>query len=647
MIPSLITCAVCGSPIPVEAKTCPQCRNPITPEVEFSASTTEIVAPHGVKLSWKVTGAPRVTIVPGGVQAPQGSIVVYPKTTQAYRLTATGSAGPLEREIVVNVLPEASVAPGTVPLSPSDSPNAAGQPGAQPQPSQEPTPVSTISPTPSPIASGWNRSWPPLLLLLLLGGLLAWWTLGRKLDIVEFSAEPPVVRRGGQAILRWKTRYAKQIRLDPGGKVVKANGELAVSPNQNQEYTLTIIGPNSRDSRKLQVSVTEFTRPPKIERFDANPHVKTIDQSAHPGDPVLLTWQASNAEEVILDPGGIAVASAGRREEKPAATTKYRLTAKSPLGEETREIEVIVAGLVQPKIERFMADPNTTTENQTVVLRWKVSGATSATISGLGTSPPLNRTVAAEGEFAVTVAHSTDFSIRAGTATSSVTVTVAQGPRNPRAAGSGSPGRGNVSPSSPNPGLPAAPVIDEFVADPPTIHAGGISTLRWRVTGAEQTQLDSSRVNASGQQAVQPKSRTTYVLVATNRGGTSRRSATVDMQTAQRRLEVSVLGLGQPVSTSGPTMVTRERAQLMIGYGDFAVKFEFSGYISPPQAVVSWKVDGTGVYREELALGGSSPMFSELKQVIDLAGPRTLEVFVDVDGQRELSTSFVVEPRVR
>jgi hypothetical protein len=68
---------------------------------------------------------------------------------------------------------------------------------------------------------------------------------------------------------------------------------------------------------------------------------------------------------------------------------------------------------------------------------------------------------------------------------------------------------------------PAAPVVTQFVADPPSIESGSAATLRWNVTGAPEVALDQGigKVATADKLEVKPLQATDYVLTATGPGG--------------------------------------------------------------------------------------------------------------------------------
>ncbi len=90
------------------------------------------------------------------------------------------------------------------------------------------------------------------------------------------------------------------------------------------------------------------------------------------------------------------------------------------------------------------------------------------------------------------------------------------------------------------------PEITAFTATPPTISAGGSSTLEWTVTNASQVSLDSTPassglgVQTGNSLVVTPATTTKYTLTATGLGGTTTADVTVTVGT----------GVAKPVITA-------------------------------------------------------------------------------------------------
>jgi hypothetical protein len=72
--------------------------------VYFNAAPTDIQAGGSSTVSWKVTGASSIKIVPEiGPADPEISITIYPQSTATYTLTASNAAGTASQSLVVRV----------------------------------------------------------------------------------------------------------------------------------------------------------------------------------------------------------------------------------------------------------------------------------------------------------------------------------------------------------------------------------------------------------------------------------------------------------------------------------------------------------------------------------------------------------------
>src|SRR5579864_1345572 len=88
------------------------------------------------------------------------------------------------------------------------------------------------------------------------------------------------------------------------------------------------------------------------------------------------------------------------------------------------------------------------------------------------------------------------------------------------------------APTSPTaPPAAAAPVINQFTAEPSSIERGQSATLRWSVANATDISIDPgiSAVQPNGSRTVFPSNSTTYTLTAKGDGGTRTASATVNV----------------------------------------------------------------------------------------------------------------------
>ena len=89
-------------------------------------------------------------------------------------------------------------------------------------------------------------------------------------------------------------------------------------------------------------------------------------------------------------------------------------------------------------------------------------------------------------------------------------------------------GGGRPQPAASRSRWARVPVISSFTATPPSINAGQSSTLQWSVQNADSVSISSlGTVPASGTRSVSPAATTVYTLTATNKSGSTTRTATV------------------------------------------------------------------------------------------------------------------------
>lgn len=100
--------------------------------------------------------------------------------------------------------------------------------------------------------------------------------------------------------------------------------------------------------------------------------------------------------------------------------------------------------------------------------------------------------------------------------------------------------------AKPAPPPAAKPIVKFFTAEPSSIERGQASSLKWEVTGAESVSINqglgvvgnaaaggATPAVISGNRSVFPSSTTTYVLTATNAGGSVTESVTVNVTAPQ------------------------------------------------------------------------------------------------------------------
>jgi uncharacterized cupredoxin-like copper-binding protein len=239
----------------------------------------------------------------------------------------------------------------------------------------------------------------------------------------------------------------------------------------------------------------------QVVRFDANPSNISAGQSS------TLTWLVQGATSVSINNGVGNVALTGSTTVTPAVTTTYTLTAVGPSGNVTATATVTVGPTVvvpgTPQIIRFEGSPLNIQPGQQSTLSWTTSGATTVSISGVGS-------VTLNGSTTVSPAQTTTYTLSATssdgkTVTAPVTITVSTG---------------------------TVPQIVVFVVTPSTIDPGSSAKLCWQVTGATNIGITpgiGSNLNANDCATVSPSATTTYTLTATNATGQIQANATLNV----------------------------------------------------------------------------------------------------------------------
>lgn len=298
--------------------------------------------------------------------------------------------------------------------------------------------------------------------------------------ILSFTAEPATIEVGQPVTLRWETVGAVGVNIEPRIGLQDPSGEATDTPLVNTIYTLSI--PGGPSELTAQVSVTVTGGPPVINEFKATP--RTISE----GEPSLLEWRTTNADQVTIEPGLGTQQPEGSLSVMPRVTTTYRLIAtRGAQTAPTQEVVVVVASGNQPMVKTFNATPQTIQAGEEVTLNWEATNATSVSIdNGIGAQ-------ATTGEVKVRPTQTTIYTLTAsgpgGSASAPVTVTV----------------------------IPVGdPVITRFDATPMTIAPGGQAELNWDTNNAASVSLDNGigARPAKGTEIVTPLVTTTYTLTA-------------------------------------------------------------------------------------------------------------------------------------
>ena len=277
-----------------------------------------------------------------------------------------------------------------------------------------------------------------------------------------------------------------------------ATATFTSAANSTYSFRLTVT---NTDGLKGTATTTVSTSSPnqvRILQFSANP------ATVQSGQASTLTWVVENADTVTISPApGKVDAHSGSVSVTPTETTTYTLTATGTGGTVNATVTVNVGGTGNPQIIRFEASPLNIAPGGSSTLSWTTNGATTVSISGVGSVTPNGST---EVKPTQTTTYTLTASDSAGhSVTAPVTVTVSTA---------------------------AVPSIVTFVATPPNIDAGQSTKLCWQVTGATSIDISpgvGTNLNANDCATVSPTQTTTYTLTATNSQGQIQGNVTVNV----------------------------------------------------------------------------------------------------------------------
>ena len=232
-----------------------------------------------------------------------------------------------------------------------------------------------------------------------------------------FTASPTSITVGDSSTISWDVDSANTAISHGVGQNLGAIGNESVSPTVTTTYTLTAT--NAAGSVTEAVTVTVGGAPatgalPVINSLTASPTSITV------GDSSTISWDVDNANTVSISHGvGQNLGGIDSESVSPTVTTTYTLTATNPTGNATATVTVTVGGTATglPVINSFTANSTIVPVGSCVKLSWKVSNATTVTISGgLGA-------VGHDGAQSVCPKADTTYTLKATNAAASVTET--------------------------------------------------------------------------------------------------------------------------------------------------------------------------------------------------------------------------------
>ena len=317
--------------------------------VAFTASPTQIAQGQKSVLSWTVTGATTVSIDSGIGVVTGNSLIVGPKSTTKYTLTATNAGGSRTATATVMVGAPPAIANFTaIPnkLTPGQSTTlswtVAGASSLRIDPAPGAVTGSSIKVTPTItttyVLTATNAYGQATASTTVFAGSLP--------SISSFTATPQQLSVGQSSTLRWVTTGATSLSIDHGVGPVSGTS-AAVSPTTTTTYTLTAT--NVIGSVTATVTVVAGS-PPTIASFGPLPNA-----AAGPGISVKLLWSVTGATSLSIDHGvgnvlGTSITVG------PTATTTYTLTATNGAGSVKATATVVYMPLIKVTSQLYYSE---------------------------------------------------------------------------------------------------------------------------------------------------------------------------------------------------------------------------------------------------------------------------------------------------
>jgi hypothetical protein len=301
--------------------------------IRFQASPTNIRSGQSSTIDWQILNADSVTISGlGTVDAKNGTRAVTPTTTTQYTLTARNSVSQATATTTITIeeTPAAqflacSVSPTNITAGESatinyatanaDSVSISGGIGTVPN---NGTRVVTPTATTTYTLTATNARGP-----VTCGVTVTVNPQGTVPRIATLTANPSTIQSGQASTLTWTVENATSVSISNLG-TVGLTGSQAVRPTQNTTYVLTAT--NSSGTVTANATVTVTPGPPVTAPVTLAACTATPANSAKPGDPVVLSYTATNATGLTIS--GVSGATiTGPVTVNPTGNTTYTVTA--------------------------------------------------------------------------------------------------------------------------------------------------------------------------------------------------------------------------------------------------------------------------------------------------------------------------------
>lgn len=538
--------------------------------ISFTAMPQKVRAGATVTLTWETVGTNGVSIEPQvGLQPASGTVQVKPTKTTDYTLRVNSPGGLIKSSVRVEVeggpptidaftaTPQ-TIMPGDSSILEWTASNASHvtiEPGVGMQPSTGSVTVNPVMTTTYVLTAVGDEGTAMSQVQIVVA-------TGNQPFILSFTAAPQTVASGGAATLAWEVANADNVTISnvPGLQAIK--GMVTVNPAQTTTYTLTAVGAGGSVNASVTINVT-LAGDPTVLHFNATP------TTVPAGGKVTLDWETDNATHVtITNINGMLMAK-GDAEVFPQVTTTYTLTAFGNNKQVTRDVTVTVAGVNDPVVLEFTAQPQAVQTGGSTTLSWRTQNATSVDIdNGVGTG------LGANDSIQVSPTGDTTYTLTArgamSNAMATITVTVQAG----------------------------APQVVSFAATPASIVAGQNTTISWQTTGATSVAIDQGvgMQPANGSTTVSPTQTTLYTLTATGPGGQTTSLLTVTVTNAGAPTITAFTVMPQQITPGGQATLswqTTDAIEVSIDNG-IGVRPTNGQAMVSPRATTTYTLVATG-----------------------------------------------------
>ncbi len=181
-------------------------------------------------------------------------------------------------------------------------------------------------------------------------------------DIFRFESDQREIDLNYPVIFSWEATNAEIVTIEPEVGEVSGLSFCEARLKKPGMYELRVKNASGEARAKVFLTLPR----PEIGLFTA------LQDHVEPGEPLVLHWEAENADTLTLMPEGLDVSGQTQVEVFPDRSTTYRLLAANSAGEVD---ETVFVPLPQPVVTEFASPKPISTEGESIYIRWDVKYA--------------------------------------------------------------------------------------------------------------------------------------------------------------------------------------------------------------------------------------------------------------------------------